>query len=118
MPALLHRREVGPTYWHRERPASPFQIAVSKITVSIFNLSPGVQAPLTYLVLAERYALAVRQLRRCERPAPLTPEGNLVNDFAQSGGYDDVRSLHGPPLVAVVRPSDVRDQAALLDAEE
>lgn len=37
---------------------------------------------------------------------------NLVDDLAVRGGHHDVRRLHGLPLVAVVRPPDVRDELA------
>lgn len=43
---------------------------------------------------------------------------DFVDDLAVSSGHHDVRRLHGPPLVAVVRPADVRDERGLLDAQE
>src|SRR5690606_14863439 len=48
----------------------------------------------------------------------LPTDRNLVDDLAESGGHHDVRGLHGPSLVAVVGPPDVRDQCAFLDAQE
>ena len=48
----------------------------------------------------------------------LSVDRNLVDDLAERGGHDDVRGLHGAALVAVVGPPDVRDERALLDAEE
>lgn len=47
-----------------------------------------------------------------------TGPGDLVGDLAVRGGHDDVRGLHGSPLVAVVRPPDVRYEGGLLDAEK
>jgi hypothetical protein len=38
----------------------------------------------------------------------VTVDGDLVDDLAVSDGHHDVRRLHGPPPVVVVRPADVR----------
>lgn len=48
----------------------------------------------------------------------LATDRDLVHDLAQRGRDDDVRSLHGLPLVTVVSPSDVSDQSRLLNPEE
>lgn len=48
----------------------------------------------------------------------LSVDRNLVDDLAKRGGHHDVRGFHGPSLVAVVGPPDVRDECALLDAQE
>lgn len=53
---------------------------------------------------------------------PLLPKSNnrcgrWRDDLAVSRGHHDVRRLHGPPVVAVVRPPGVRHECCLLDAQ-
>ncbi|EFE69442.1 predicted protein [Streptomyces viridosporus ATCC 14672] len=67
---------------------------------------------------AQRRPSSDRDQGRLDLVVPLTADRNLVDDFAERGGHHDVRSLYGPPLVAVVRPPDVGDKRALLDAQE
>jgi hypothetical protein len=48
----------------------------------------------------------------------VTVDGDLAGDLAVSGGHHEVRRPDGPPLVAVVRPADVRLAAGLLSTGE
>ncbi len=73
--------------------------------------------------LTARTARQTRTLPKRRRSLPsksarLPVDRDRVDDLAVSGGHHDVRCLDGAPVVAVVRPPDVRDERGLLDAQK